>query len=382
MQEYHKRVLFVINRMDIGGAETMVLNLAQELRRRGYFVGIASAAGQLCPSVHDSGIPHYHMIFNSRSPLVLFRTTLQLRRAVQSGRFQVLNPQSVMTTLLSWWAISPLFPFWWPRPRDTRLVTTINNINLPSYLPFAAKALQKLPFAVIFESEHERQRLRSAGMSLSRTSVVHCGVYDSPGGSRAYLESQGVHVASSEFLIGTAARLCKEKGLDFLLRSVAMAISKNQRIRLLVVGDGEERSYLESLAHSLGIHSSAHFLGARSDVMQLLSGIDAYAVTSTYDTLPRAVREAMMCGKPVVTVDVGGLSEAVTDGVTGLVVQERSEEAFAQAMLRLSQDQDLARRMGEQGRRIARERFGVDRWVDETLKVFGLASAEPDTSCH
>jgi glycosyltransferase involved in cell wall biosynthesis len=123
------------------------------------------------------------------------------------------------------------------------------------------------------------------------------------------------------------------------------------------------RATLERRAQELGLNDRMYFLGWRDDIRHILSAADVVALPSLAEGLPMAILEAMACARPVVATPVGGNSEAVLDGVTGLLVPVNDADALASALIRLLRDPQLARSMGEAGRRRVEDHFSVERFV-------------------
>lgn len=164
----------------------------------------------------------------------------------------------------------------------------------------------------------------------------------------------------------TIAQLRAHKGHEYLLE----AAREVPNARFLFVGDGPERDRLEALSRSLGVHDRVEFLGFRSDVRELVRQCDLFVLPSLDEGLPLAVLEAMMVGKPVVATRAGGTSEAVLDGVTGIVVEPRDVAALADAVRTVLADPELAARMGAAGRVRARSRFSADAMGDAVAGVY------------
>jgi glycosyltransferase involved in cell wall biosynthesis len=159
--------------------------------------------------------------------------------------------------------------------------------------------------------------------------------------------------AARVFRAGCLARLSREKCLDDAIRAVALL----DDVELMLVGDGPERRPLEQLAGTLGVEGRVTFTGWRDDARSLLAELDAVLLPSRSEALPLVLVEAMLAELPVVATDVGSVGEAVVDGVTGLIVPVGSPQAIADAIAVLRHDPELRRRMGEEGRRLALERF-------------------------
>jgi glycosyltransferase involved in cell wall biosynthesis len=125
----------------------------------------------------------------------------------------------------------------------------------------------------------------------------------------------------------------------------------------------EYEGELKRLVKASGLEDRVHFLGYRQDVPGLLATFDAFVLPSRSEGFGRAVAEAQAVGCPVVASDVGGVSEIVSDGETGLLVQPNEPESLARAVVRLAKDQLLRDRLIEEARRSVRRRFGLDRQV-------------------
>ena len=162
------------------------------------------------------------------------------------------------------------------------------------------------------------------------------------------------------FTIGIVKTLAPKYGIDLLLRAFeglcadADVMAAQPALRLLIVGDGPQRTELEMLARVLGITGHCEFAGAvaHADVPLWLHKLDVYAAPSRLDSesFGVAIVEAGACGLPVVVSDAGGLPEVVRDGVTGLVVPRDDARALQAALKRLVLDTALRERMGRAAR--------------------------------
>ena len=180
------------------------------------------------------------------------------------------------------------------------------------------------------------------------------------------------------FLIGAVGRLAAVKNYGLLLRAAARARAAGGSIALALVGDGEERESLESLVQELGLQADTTFMGWRSDVAELVGTFDALAVTSTSEALPLVVLEAMGCGVPVVSTDVGEIPR-VLDGVAGLIVPSNDVEALAAALTRVAADERLRLTMGEHGRSRVCEAYSHSTMVDRYLALYGIREVEHES---
>jgi glycosyltransferase involved in cell wall biosynthesis len=158
-------------------------------------------------------------------------------------------------------------------------------------------------------------------------------------------------------IIGTLAALRPEKNIARLLRAFA-ALHDSPPVRLLIAGEGEERSALEALAESLGIKDRVRFLGFSSDASRFLRGLDIFALTSDTEQLPTTVIEAMASGLPVAGVAVGDLQHMVCEINRPLIVPRDDGAGLTAALRRLVSEPALRRVIGEGNRQQAIIRFG------------------------
>jgi glycosyltransferase involved in cell wall biosynthesis len=154
----------------------------------------------------------------------------------------------------------------------------------------------------------------------------------------------------------TLARLDPQKGLPYLVQAAAELPS----VQFVLAGEGSERSALEADIRALGLQDRVRLLGQRDDAAALLDACDVFVLPSLFEGLPVSVLEAMAAGKPVVATAVVGTTEAVVDGVTGLLVAPRDPTALARAISRLLGDPPLSRRLGAAGRARVEQHFSAD----------------------
>lgn len=154
-------------------------------------------------------------------------------------------------------------------------------------------------------------------------------------------------------------RLVAAKGLEDLLISLGRLASR--RWQVVIVGDGPMASDLQRMVAERGLAGRVALLGARPwwDIPGMLSGSDLFVLPSRREGLPLSLLEASACRLPVVATDVGGVPEAVHDGVTGLLVPPGDREALGGALAQLLDDPARRREMGEAGRAIVEEKFDI-----------------------
>jgi glycosyltransferase involved in cell wall biosynthesis len=185
-------------------------------------------------------------------------------------------------------------------------------------------------------------------------------------------------LSSRDFVMTCVARFAPQKAHGVLLKALSQGLTEDPRLCLLLVGDdpfGDHRKAAEAVARDLKLGDRVKFLGIRRDVPRILAASDIFVMSSLWEGLGLVFLEAMAAGLPVVATRVSAIPEVVPHGRAGLLVPANDPTAMARAFLQLASRPDQGRQMGLDGRAWVRERFGVDRMIDETLLVYeGVAS--------
>jgi phosphatidyl-myo-inositol dimannoside synthase len=199
--------------------------------------------------------------------------------------------------------------------------------------------------------------------------------------SAAALRSR-LGVAADDVLVAGVGRLVPVKGFDYLVRALAEASREDPRLRLVLVGDGSERTALADRAESLGVADRVDLVGAvaHADVHEYLAAADVVVVPSIHfeglvDGLPNVALEAMAAGKPLVATRVGGLPELVNDGRNGLLIEEKSAPELASAILGLAGDAGLRARLGAGARDEIRTERSWETVARRFVEIYERAAA-------
>lgn len=184
---------------------------------------------------------------------------------------------------------------------------------------------------------------------------------------------------SAHRLILTVARLVPQKDVGLFIEAARRLHAAYADARFAIVGDGPSRPELETQVRAAGLEGLVTFLGARTDVPDLLRTADVFWLTSTVEGLPNVVLEAQASGTPVVTRDVGACREIVRHGVTGYLVGARDPEPFVRHTLPLLLDPARARDMGRAGRSAAEQKFSLTQMVRAMERLYDalLGPAHP-----
>jgi glycosyltransferase involved in cell wall biosynthesis len=173
-------------------------------------------------------------------------------------------------------------------------------------------------------------------------------------------------------VVGTIGRLEDRKGHDQLLRAAGTMLARGngRRPQIVIVGDGPLREKLQAQAQSLGVAHSVRFVGTVADVRPSLAAMDVFVLPSHAEGMSNALMEAMAAARPVVATAVGGNTEVVVDGKTGVLIPPADPAAIADAIAALLRDPDRAAGLGAAAREFVTRRFGARARVAELEHLY------------
>ncbi|MBL9116750.1 MAG: glycosyltransferase [Verrucomicrobiaceae bacterium] len=233
------------------------------------------------------------------------------------------------------------------------------DMDKPGYLE-AARDVMKLATQLQCRSQALADDLEKLGADPKKIVIQRTGI---PMDEWAFAPRQKPE--NGAWVFCQSCRFVEKKGLDLSVRAFAKVRERYPNSRLVLVGGGPERPKLKAIIEKLGLASSIVLTGFRStsDVKKHVLESHVYLHPSrtgadgNREGVPNAMLEAMSTGAPVVATYHGGIPEAVTDGVNGLLVPENDHESLAQAMLRLIEDDSLRERISNAAHESIRDGF-------------------------
>lgn len=352
------RVMFVITSMPVGGAETLLVNLARRLDRRRFepefcclkhFGPLGELLAREIPGFTGLLQQKYDVRVWGRLARLLRRRRIDAVVTVGTG-----GDKMFWGRLAAWRAGVPV------------VVSALHSTGLPDRVEWLNRRLAPWTDAFIAVARpHARYLSEHEGCPAEKVHVIPNGVdvdqfcrRPADAALRAALGlPRGAPVAA------IVAALRPEKNHAMFLRAAAQIRAAVPTARFLVIGDGAERAKLEDLAARLELNGAVHFLGTRSDIPELLALTDVVVLTSHMEANPVSVLEALACARPVVATRVGSLAETVHDGVSGYLVPPDDVAALAARVTELFGDRAKARRFGQAGRREVAARWSLERMV-------------------
>jgi L-malate glycosyltransferase len=362
------RLLKMVTNFKIGGTERQVANLALRIdsSRFDLHLGCLQNWGELLQELEILKVPRPEFRIGALYGARTFRQTIRLARYIKRNLIQIVH---------SYGFYSNVFAVPAARLAGARVIIASIRDTGEILTPMqrrVQKQVCRLADCVLVNAEAIRHMLIEQGYRQDKIVVIRNGIVL----SRSAGENPGARLRAelglppSARIVIVSSRLNPMKGIGYFLEAAALVAGKVPDAAFLIVGDGANRSELESKALALGLGKRMVFAGFRTDVPDLLSESAIAVLPSLSEGLSNSLLEAMAMGVPVVAATVGGNPEIVDDGVTGILVPPKDGAALARAMCSLLEDRNLAHRMGAAGKQRVAERFGVDRAVVEVEQLY------------
>jgi glycosyltransferase involved in cell wall biosynthesis len=367
-----RRVFFLVDSLNLGGTETQAVELARRLDPTRYQVtlGCLRVRGPLLERLKGSRVVvrEFYPEGGVDSPLGIYQL-LRLAVFLRRGRFDVFHSNDLWSTLMGV-----------PAARLARVPVIISSRRDLGHLEWYRmkrrawlQRIQSLSHVILTNANSIRDWLiADEGVSPNKVHVIHNGVeVERFCGARRERERLFPSVGDGKLVVLVGNMHSDVKGHPWLIAAAPEIVKEFPQTRFVLVGDGKQRKAFERRAAESGVQRSFLFLGRREDIPQILACCDIAVLPSRAEGLPNAVLEYMAAGLPVVASNVGGNSEVIRDGETGLLVPPQDANALSGAILRLFHEPDMAGRLAQHGQEHVRKNFGYERLVRDLDRLYG-----------
>lgn len=355
------RVMFLTTSMPVGGAETLLVSLVRGLDRARFAPEIVclKERGPLGEEL-SAEVPVYCQLLRHKFDLRVLPRLWRLFRSRQIDAVVTVGAGDKMFwgRLAARLAGVPV------------IVSALHSTGWPDSVGRLNRLLTPLTDGFIGVADaHAEHLVAHENFPSEKVHTIYNGV-----DTERFAPSDGLAIRHelklppSAQVVGILAALRPEKNHELFLAGAATIQAALPETYFLIIGDGPLRPELEKLTAKLGIAERTRFLGSRSDVPALLGAIDVLALTSHNEASPVSILEALSCGVPVVSAEVGSVPETVVHGETGLLFAAGDVDGYVRTMLQLLKDPSLRDQLGKRGR---------ERVVDErslTAMVHGYES--------
>jgi glycosyltransferase involved in cell wall biosynthesis len=367
------KIVFIIDTLGVGGAESQLVMLAVELHKRGYdcVVFALRAEGKFIETLESFGIPVINGNINKeKDRLALLRGILYLWRLIYKNRPCVVHAYLPLSNLLG--SITARLA------GASVVITSRRALGMHQEMETRWKYFDRISNALssmisVNSIVVRNDTISRDGVDSNKLVCIYNGLdlsrFDLPSEMR-YSMRLKLGLLETDFAWVKVANLSNRKGHVNLLQAFSKIYS-NYKVRLFLVGfDHGIQQSLETITSKLGISDRVTFLGGRSDVPEILSAMDGYVAASHNEGFSNAILEAMASGLPIVATNVGGNAEALQEGQIGIVVEPNNPEALCSAMREIMNNKELCLKFSAAGKKSIREKYSVDAMVSSYLELY------------
>lgn len=360
----HARVVHVITRLELGGAQQNTLDTVRQISRERYRVALIKGApdyldddARAIPDLELHAVPELDRPIR---PLLDLRALVTLTRILQRIRARdalplIVHTHSSKAGILGRWAAA--------LAGIRHVVHTYHGFGFHDEQPAmlrrsliaAERATRRVTSAFVCVSDANRVKGARLGiLTAARCELIRSG-FDLGAFRRATTDPARIRreigATPGTPLVGMVACFKPQKApLDFVAAAAAIHDAVPDA-HFVLAGDGELRPRVETAIQSAGLGAVTHLLGWRTDVADILAALDVSVLCSRWEGLPRVIPQALALGVPVVATAVDGVPEAIESGRTGILVPPGDPRQIARGVVELLGDPDRRRRMGDAGSR-------------------------------
>lgn len=287
------------------------------------------------------------------------RVVSALRRLIESHQIDLIHTHNYRATLLAHTAAKQT-----PVVNTCHGQITESSLRLKFWQSLEIMAMRRQTITIAC-SDFVRHWLLSRGLKSDRVETVYNATPEPPTLS-SDITRASLGIRGDSLVVLYAGRLINGKGLDTLLHGAARV----PKAHVVLLGEGDARAALESLAQSLGART--YFSGFVASPAPYYALADLIVLPSHMEALPMSLLEAMAHGKAVIASNVGGIPEVVTDGETGILVEPGDVNGFMQALVSLK-DPDRRHIMGRNARARWQEHFTLDLFAERLMRAYRKA---------
>ena len=377
----------IIDRLNVGGPTPYLLFLSRALESRGYRSTVvkgqvASGEAEMDDVIRRSGIRPLELCGFSRAivPIRDFRVLIALYRLLRRVRPEIVHTHKskagVVGRIAAWLAGVPV------------TLHTFHGLVFKGYfsawktrlIVFVERLLARRTDVLVAVSALQRDELLADRIAApSRIRTVPLGVDLDPflnqrRGDAGFREELGF--GASTRLVGIVARLVPIKGVDVFLSAAELVAAALPDVRFVVIGDGELRGALESLARERKLSGRVRFTGFRNDMARIYGSLDLSVLSSRHEGLPVALLESVASGCYVVATRVGGVPDLLRSERIGLMVAPDNARALAAGIQRVLRER---REISAEVRREIVESYGMTRLAEDFSHLYRKLSENKRT---
>lgn len=341
--------------MGQGGAEKVVFQLCKDLSDVEHFV--ASSGGEYVNELSKLGVKHYLIAdLEKKDPISILKTLITLNKIIRKNNIKILHTHHRMAAFYA--RLLQIFNY------KLKHIYTAHNVFFDKKM-LMRFALSKCNVVGCGKTVVENL-INYYGISKHSVNCI-CNSIEKP---RCVYKVNDF--LDNDLLIGCIGRLCRQKGIDIFIKALSIVAKKYQNIKGIIIGEGEEKEYLENLVSSLGLKENVLFLGYRKDVFSLINTMDFVVLPSRWEGFPLVPIETFSLEKTIIVSDIKNNLEIVKDGYNGLSFMKDDYDDLSKKIIKLLCDVELRKNLETNAIKDYVNNYSYDVFLNKYLDLYTL----------
>jgi len=366
METHKTKILYIITGLDIGGAEILLLNIVKNLNRDLFNCSVLYLKGNADISRQFSEL-NIDVYDNSRYSFFNPYKYWKIFDLIRHKNFDIVHSHLIHSNLIA------------------RIIGKASNVkviinsehntsnwkfkNLPVIFLFKI-TLRYVNILHCISKSVKDHILNIISIDNSKLKVIYNGICLDRFKNNKSRKKSTINFSNSYPIIGCVSRFDKRKGIEYLIKAIGLLKVKYKDIKLILVGDGPQRSFLSRLVKELNLVDQVVFVGKTFEVEKYLSIFDFFVLPSLQEGLSIAIIEAMASGVPVIASNVGGIPEVITHKYDGILIRSKNENDISEAIIQLNNNKELKNKLISNAYNKISAKFDIRKIVKEFESMY------------
>lgn len=370
------KILIVITKADLGGAQVFVLNLASKLKQRGYDVDVAAGTGDfLFAELEKKGVNYYYLDELKRNFSILdsFYFIKKLYQIMKHSKYDIihLNSSNTLISAISVWflKIKPKFLFTFHGlsflDKNYNAIPGLKTLVKLYFKIFASNVDECVFVSAVNKEESIKSKITEKGVVIYNGLDLKENDFLTKDEARKFIFEKCKYDVKNDFVIGSTGRLAYPKNYEFLISNFGSIKNKYPGIKFVIIGDGPDLTKLKTLVKTHKCEEDIFFAGAIKEAHKYIKAFDVFTLPSRYEGLSISLIEAIFAGIPILASDVGGNMEVVGENCNQLYQLDDISD-YVQNLEYIKNNFDSIKISNAK----RKELFLLDGMVDSYIKVY------------
>jgi len=369
-------VIHLIHSGGFYGAEAVILNLCIGLNESGFksIIGCFMNTGEEKPALgllaESKGINVEYILFKNKFDITVVK---QIYRIIKNNKIAIIHshgykPSFFCLLLYFFYQIPYVITahLWAKETHRMRFYVLIDRISMlfaKQIIAVSHPIANDICSWKFFFRKINAVKVINNGIDINKYAEYRIGLCE-----RNLREELGLK--SKTKLVGTLGRLTFQKAHHIFIEAAKIILEERSDVEFLIGGDGHRLEYLKSLTNKFEISDKFHFLGFRSDAINILNILNVFVLCSVDEGLPIVLLEAMSLGKPVVSTAVGEIPMVIENNFNGIIIKKNDTAQLSKSIIKLLEDDILCNNLSKKAKKTVSTRFSIDCMTEKYLESY------------